>query len=287
MSTGVDSLEARIADVAEEVIGHRPAPEERLELDSLGYAELLFALEETFAVRLPDHPVPRDLGAAARAVQAAGVRPHEAGVPLLDGLGHLQWLGQELLGPVLRGYYRMSVTGAERFPASGPVVLASNHDSLLDIPLIVIAAPRPVWFMAKRELFENRFGAWFFGALGGFSVNRGANDMRAVRAALAVLRRGRVLGMYPEGTRSRSFLPFLPGAAWAALATGAPLVPAGISGTAESMPRGSKVPRPSRVRVRFGEPIRVAAEHDPRARIGRAAAMTGDLRAEIERLRST
>jgi len=286
VSTGVGSLEARVADVAETVIGRRPAPEERLELDSLGHAELLFALEEAFAVRLPDHPVPRDLNAAARAIRGAGERRRDAGL-LPERIGHLQWLGQGVLGPVLRGYYRLTVTGTEGFPASGPVVLASNHDSLLDIPLIVIAAPRPVWFMAKRELFASPFGAWFFRVLGGFSVNRGANDMRAVRAALAVLRRGRVLGMYPEGTRSRSFLPFLPGAAWAALATGAPLVPAGISGTAESMPRGSKVPRPSRVRVRFGEPIRVAAEHDPRARIGRASALTGDLRAEIERLRSS
>lgn len=189
-----------------------------------------------------------------------------------------------MVGPVLSAYFRFEVEGSNRVPANGPVVLASNHDSLLDIPFLVMACPRAVWFMAKRELFESRRGAWLFHVLGGFPVDRLGPDARAVRAGLEVLEAGRVLGMYPEGTRSPDFLPFPPGAAWLALASGAPLVPVGITGTAEAMPRGATVPRRSRVRVRIGEPLRPGSEDDARARLERARAVSDELRAAVRAL---
>jgi 1-acyl-sn-glycerol-3-phosphate acyltransferase len=139
--------------------------------------------------------------------------------------------------------------------------------------------------MAKEELYRARLGAWFFSKLGGFRVRRGSSDILAVRQALAVVRSGRVLGMYPESTRRvGELLPFFPGAAWVALAEGVPLVPVGIKGTGHSMPKGSKVPRRVPIRIAFGQPIGVAREADPRARLEDTRELTLRLRAEVERL---
>jgi len=138
--------------------------------------------------------------------------------------------------------------------------------------------------MAKVELFRGPLASKLFHACGGFPVRRGGRDLGAVRAALEVVRRGRLLGMYPEGTRAARLQAFLPGAAWLALATGAPLIPVGVSGTAEAMPRGSRVPRRTSVTVRFGEAIDPGKEDDPPARLERARGVTEDLRSAVERL---
>ncbi|MCA1727541.1 MAG: 1-acyl-sn-glycerol-3-phosphate acyltransferase, partial [Actinobacteria bacterium] len=159
---------------------------------------------------------------------------------------------------------------------------SANHNSLLDIPFLAMAVPRDVTFMAKTELFKGP-GRWFFEALGGFPVHRQINDLKAVDTALVVLERGQLLGMFPEGTRSPDrLLSFLPGAAWVALVHGAPLVPTAISGAAESMPKGTVIPKRTRVSVRFGEPIPVEREDDPRRRAERAAEITGELRRRVE-----
>jgi 1-acyl-sn-glycerol-3-phosphate acyltransferase len=220
--------------------------------------------------------------AAARVSAARHTGPRSD--PLGRGFGKRQHAVLGVLRPSLGRAYRLEVRGAERLPASGPAVLASNHDSLLDIPFLALSAPRPVWFMAKVELFKGPVAARLFHATGAFPVRRGGYDLRAVRSALEVIRRGRLLGMYPEGTRAPYLQAFLPGAAWVALATGAPLVPVGVTGTAEAMPRGSAVPRRSRVTVSFGEPMLPGREERPRARLRRAREVTDDLRVEVEKL---
>ena len=101
-----------------------------------------------------------------------------------------------------------------------------NHESALDVPLAVVACPRPITFMSKKDLYKNALASWALHELGGFRVDRRRFDLESVRIAVAAIRRGDVLGMYPEGTRAPgALLPFLPGAAWLALAMGAPLVP--------------------------------------------------------------
>jgi 1-acyl-sn-glycerol-3-phosphate acyltransferase len=273
----------RVLEVVRAVLGEAPAPDEPLNLDSLAQAEVILALEKEFRVRLPDDMATgtvREAAALVDRVRSDG-RLHR---PLRDGIGRLQAVGAGAIREVVARYYRLSVTGEANVPRSGPAVLAANHDSLLDIPILVLATPRPVWFMAKEELFRGAFATWFFHVLGAFPVRRGGRDLAAVKGALEVLRRGRVLGMYPESTRTPELLPFYPGAAWAALATGAPLIPVGIGGTLESLPRGSKVPRRSRVTIAFGGPIDVPREDDPRARLERARKVTEILRSEVERL---
>ncbi|MDQ4005483.1 MAG: 1-acyl-sn-glycerol-3-phosphate acyltransferase [Actinomycetota bacterium] len=281
---GEATLDDRLVRAARAVLGEVPAAEAPLQLDSLATAELAFALEEAFAVRLPDDARFETLADASEHV-ARGVEAPDT-PQIDDALGRLQWLGEAVAGRGLAVYHRLEVDGSRHVPAEGPAVLAMNHDSLLDIPLLVPAACRPVWFMAKVELFRGRFSTWLFHAMGGFPVRRGAFDVRAVRAALEVVRRGRVLAMYPEGTRAPYLQPFLPGAAWVALASGAPLVPVAISGTADAMPKGSRLPKRTRVVVRFGEPMRTGIESDPRTRMRRARETTVELRSRVERMLS-
>jgi len=162
-------------------------------------------------------------------------------------------------------------------------VMCMNHQSSLDIPVAVAAAQRPVTFMAKKELFRRPAAARFFLELGGFSVERGAFDLRAVEIALAVLDRGEVLAMYPEGTRRPGVLqPFLPGAAWLALKSGAALLPVAIQGTEWAMPPGRKVPRRIPIRISFAEPIPAEKETEPATRRKEALRLTGEVRAAIE-----
>jgi 1-acyl-sn-glycerol-3-phosphate acyltransferase len=273
----------RVLKVVQSVMGEAPAPDEPLNLDSLSHAELVLALEREFRVRLPDDMATGTAREAAALVDRA--RAHGgAHPPLRDGIGRMQAFGEGAIAGAVARYYRLSVEGSANVPPTGPAVLAANHDSLLDIPMLVLASPRPVWFMAKEELYRSWPAAWFFHVLGGFPVRRGGHDVAAVRAALEVLRRGFLLGMYPESTRTPELLPFYPGAGWAAVATGSPLIPVGIRGTLDSLPRGARIPWRSRVSVTFGDPIDVSREDDPQARLERARKVTEVLRSEVERL---
>jgi len=168
---------------------------------------------------------------------------------------------------------------------------------MLDVPLVVVACPRPVSFMAHQGLFADPVRASFFYAMGGYPVDpeRG-RDAGALGFGLAVLRRGEVLGLFPEGTRSYRELmkPFLAGAAWLSLRSGVCIVPCGIVGTETPAGRGwSRWLRRRWVRVAFGEPILPVTGPEPadevvvrRARIqeltdrvrGSVAALTGDPR---------
>src|SRR5438874_2833421 len=140
---------------------------------------------------------------------------------------------------------------------------------MCDIPILVVACPRRLVFMAKVELYKNWLLRRLWFEFGGFPVRRDIADLRAIDMSLAVLDRGLALGIYPEGTRSFTgeMLPFLHGAAWLALKTGAPIVPCAITGSARRSPkgrggrRGATMRRP--VAVTFGPAIHVAVESDP------------------------
>jgi 1-acyl-sn-glycerol-3-phosphate acyltransferase len=260
-------------------------PGDRLEdigVDSLGLAELTVAIEREFGVDLADAPTldaANTVGDVLAAVDALRLEPTE-GVPF--GTGWLQGSAAAVGGWGLRRWFRLRIEGVSNVPRSGPVVVAMNHESALDVPLIVVACPRRIVFMAKQELFRHAFLSWWLRVLGGFRVDRDRFDLRAVRIALAVLRDGKVLGMYPEGTRSPGeLLPFLEGAAWVALLTGAPIVPCAIAGTDRT--REAKRPRVVTVRVAFGAAIAVERVDDPVERRARATALTAEIRSAIER----
>ncbi len=150
------------------------------------------------------------------------------------------------------------VDGRENEPAP-PFIAISNHNSAVDIPLVAIALRAQVSFMAKQELMRVAAVRAWVRSLGGIFVKRGEADRAAVRAALAVLRRGGVLGLFAEGTRSPDgrLIPFEEGAAYWALRAGVPVLPIAIAGSHRTMPHGVKWPRRSPVIVRIGPPISV------------------------------
>lgn len=157
------------------------------------------------------------------------------------------------------------VEGREHVPAHGPVILASNHLSFVDSIVIRLAVPRRVTFLTKAEYFagrglRGRLVRWFFTAAGSVPVRRGTH--RAARAALdaacEILAGGKVIGIYPEGTRSLDGRLYRgrTGVAWLALTSRAPVVPVALLGTERVQPVGKRLPRPHRVTVRFGAPLR-------------------------------
>lgn len=285
MQPDPDALTGQVAAIAARVTGTRVEDfEAPLELDTLGRTEFALALEEAFDVVLDDSASLRTVADAVVAVSVLRAGP-SPGPSLHPATGRLQTTVGAIVAPVLRWYLHLTVRGAELIPTLGPVVLAANHESMWDIPLLVVASPRPIVFMAEKGVFGSRPASWLFTRLGGFPVRRRAGDLGAMRAALAVVRSNRVLGIYPEGTRrSGTLLPFRPGAAWVALTRGAPLVPAGITGSGEIVPNRNWFPRRVPVRIAFGEPIRVARESDPRKRLDQASNLTEQLRSEVERL---
>ena len=155
-----------------------------------------------------------------------------------------------LLMPIAKLWFRMKVTGAELVPGEGPAIIAPNHKSLYDPFLIGLATKRRVHYMAKAELFEGRSG-WLLSGLGAFPVRRGTADPEALETARIHLEQGRVIALFPEGTRVRDPEELRTprrGAGRLAIEAQAPIVPCAISGT-------DRVPRPVKIRVSFAEPI--------------------------------
>ncbi len=162
--------------------------------------------------------------------------------------------------PARRGLIRLRVDGTEHLPADGPVILVANHVSFFDSVLLMFSLPRPVAFIGKAEYTDNPITNWLFCGAGMIPVRReDPGDLPHVFEEVAeVLHRGEVIGVFPEGTRSRDGMLHRGhvGAAHLALMTGAPIVPVGIVGTDRVLPTGSRIVRPFRqATITLGEPI--------------------------------
>ena len=159
---------------------------------------------------------------------------------------------------LMRLLFRLEVVDPGLVPATGPVLIVSNHVSVLDPPLVGGAAPRPLFFMAKEELFRIPLFGRLIRSLNARPVRRDGSDMRALKASLALLEEGRALLVFPEGTRGEEGQPpreFKPGVGMLAVMSGAPVVPVYVSGSGAALPRGRALPRLARVRVTFGPPL--------------------------------
>jgi 1-acyl-sn-glycerol-3-phosphate acyltransferase len=165
------------------------------------------------------------------------------------------WLMRALLQPFFHLYFRLSRIGREHVPDSGPVILCANHRSFLDPFVIGTCVRRPVYYVAKQELFKHRFVAWLLNSLGAFPVVRGAGDQDMLTTAKAILDRGDAVLMFAEGTRIRPGALGRPkrGVGRLALETGAPVVPVAVIGT-EAVRKGWRI-RPHKVRIRLGSPL--------------------------------
>ncbi|MGW0175769.1 lysophospholipid acyltransferase family protein [Rhodococcus sp. NPDC003322] len=169
-----------------------------------------------------------------------------------------------LLGPILFALGRPRIEGAHNLPVHGPVILASNHQAVMDSFYLPLRAPRRITFLAKSEYFtgpglKGRFQKWFFTAVGQVPIDRTGADAAAdaLAAGLRVLGDGKLLGIYPEGTRSPDGRLYKgkTGMARMALAAGVPVIPVAMIGTDKLNPIGSRWPRPAKIVIRIGEPI--------------------------------
>jgi 1-acyl-sn-glycerol-3-phosphate acyltransferase len=161
-----------------------------------------------------------------------------------------------------RLWFRLTGVGQERVPREGPLLVAANHVSLLDPPLIGAVLPRELDFLAKAELFRIPGFGGLIRRLNAHPVDRSGADGAALRLALRLLAAGRALLVFPEGTRGVEgrLGPGRPGAGMLAAMSEAPVVPVYIHGTGRALPRGAIVPRPVRVTVTFGVPLRFRRE---------------------------
>ncbi len=119
------------------------------------------------------------------------------------------------------------VIGREYLKTKGPLIMICNHISLLDPVVLGMITPRQIFFIAKSEWFQNRFTRWLFTKLEAFPVNRHANDISAIKKSLKVLNEGKILGIFPEGTRSLTgeIQPFERGIGLLAIQSGAMILP--------------------------------------------------------------
>jgi cytidylate kinase len=159
---------------------------------------------------------------------------------------------------IMRAMFRLEARGTQHVPLRGPVLLVANHSSFLDPPLVGGVCPRQLTFLAKAELFAVPGLGPLIRALNARPLRREGADTAAVRVALRALEQGGALLVFPEGTRGPEGTLREPksGAALLAVLSGAPVVPVFVRGSGRAWPRGRRFPRPVKVRVAFGPPLR-------------------------------
>jgi 1-acyl-sn-glycerol-3-phosphate acyltransferase len=152
------------------------------------------------------------------------------------------------------------VVQVENVPRTGPLIICPNHSATLDPPMVPAFVPRSdTWSMAKSEYFRKPHIAFWFRAYHAFPVVRHSADRLALRRSFDLLKAGQALIMYPEGTRIESGVLAKPepGAGFIAQKAGCPVLPVGLTGTRECLPKGAHWPRRTKVSITFGKPFLV------------------------------
>ena len=164
--------------------------------------------------------------------------------------------------------FRGEISGLENLPKSGGYIVAANHASLLDPPIVGLYLPRQVQFFARQTLWKPGFAAWWLNSVGCIPVDRdGGGDIGALKNVLKALKDGRVVILFPEGTRSpdgRLRSP-RPGVGFIACKSQAPVVPARIFGSSDAFGRGGRLRPGVPVAVTYGRPLLPADYDNPNA----------------------
>ena len=185
----------------------------------------------------------------------------------------MRWLMRALTRTYLVGLFNMA--GVENVPRTGPLIVCPNHSATLDPPMVPAFLPRSdSWSMAKSEFFKRGFLTWLFRSYHAFPVVRHSADRTALRTAFEILNSRHALVIYPEGTRVESGVLAQPepGAGFIAQKAGCPVVPVGLTGTRECLPKGAWWPRRTRVSVTFGKPFIVLSKRPDGTKITREEA---------------
>jgi 1-acyl-sn-glycerol-3-phosphate acyltransferase len=153
--------------------------------------------------------------------------------------------------------YRVRYSGLHNIPTTGGVLAVSNHQSHLDPPLIGIGCPRPMNYLARSTLFRFAPFGWFIYSIGAIPIDREGVGLSGIKESLKRLKRGEMVLVFPEGTRTHDgeIAPFRPGFTTLAVRAKAAILPVAIEGAYQAFPRGRKLPGWGRVRVYFGDPI--------------------------------
>jgi 1-acyl-sn-glycerol-3-phosphate acyltransferase len=190
-----------------------------------------------------------------------------------------------LFAVVFKLFGRVEVIGSEHVPASGAFVLAPVHRSNVDFALTSLVTKRPMRYMGKDSIWKSKLLGRFVSMLGAFPVHRGSADRDALKACTEIVNGGSPLVMFPEGTRQSgaTVQELFDGTAYVAAKTRVPIVPMGIGGSEAMMPKGSKLPRRSKLVLVVGDPI-PAPEPTEGGRVPRSAvaALTERLHAELQ-----
>src|SRR5919108_1611616 len=194
---------------------------------------------------------------AARPLERYHERTRRRGVNPL-----VYWLGRLLIKPAVLVYFRVRRLGTEHVPEGG-VILASNHRSFLDPFVIGCCIGRPIYFVAKRELFKNPILGWLLNCLGAFPIRRGQSDEESMATALALLERGQAIVIFPEGTRIRTGSLARPkrGVGRLALQSGKPVVPIAVTNS-ERVRNGWRI-KPVKVHIRCGPALTFPRVEEP------------------------
>lgn len=188
---------------------------------------------------------------------------------------------------VRSGNLRVGVSGADYVPRSGPVLLMANHESNLDPVLIAWSIARPIHIPGKIELFHVHFLGWLLRQLGSFPVDRERKDAGSLRKSIQVLRKGRVLVVFPEGTRTRTgkIGRFDGTLTQVANREQAIIVPVAVIGTGKVLPPGARLPRlGATVEVRFGEPLGFAVSGNKKLTSAEIEAKSDLIRSKVVEL---
>jgi 1-acyl-sn-glycerol-3-phosphate acyltransferase len=153
---------------------------------------------------------------------------------------------------------RLRIRGVENIPDSGGVLVASNHASYLDPPVVGVGyRGRPIHFMARDTLWNSRFGSWWMEKVGCIPVSRGTGDVKALKLTIKALKEGKAVSMFPEGTRTEDgeLQEAKGGIGFIIEKSGCMVVPAYIDGTFKAYPKGVKFIKPTKVTITYGSPI--------------------------------
>jgi 1-acyl-sn-glycerol-3-phosphate acyltransferase len=173
------------------------------------------------------------------------------------------WLGYHLIKLIGRIFFRLRVIHRGRMINHGPVILAANHQSFLDPPLVGSVSGRAVYFLARKSLLDGWFSGWILPKLNVIPVDsETGRDRTALKALIRILRAGQGAVVFPEGQRTPDGKLQLaqPGLGLVIAKTLAPVVPMRVFGAYEAWPIHEKLPRPGRVTIVVGEPIHFTQE---------------------------
>ena len=191
-----------------------------------------------------------------------------------------------LVVSICRTYCRMTVSGQENIPQTGPFVLAPVHRSYIDTPIASGCTRRRMRFMGKDSMWKRQPLNWMLSALGAFPVTRGSADREAIMRAIQVLKSGEPLVLFPEGERKSGPVvqPLMDGAAYVACKAGVSIIPVGIGGSERVMGKGAKFIYPKKLVVIIGKPIPVPASVDGRMPRSAVKEVTTQLHEHLQQL---